>query len=163
MLTALRHFLAAKEITRSEVSGTLRLVFVAMFFAQIVLALLLGFGLRLTFNSAPSSPLLAQILLTFSVVQLPLTLFLSQQAGRSGGRQAALSAALLSGVLLATPAWFLSLVLALGTQTLYLVLFFAVLMSYYLIGLLLVRGFSHVALQPERNAKTRPNKIETQS
>ena len=158
MLERLRHFLVSEELTGSSVSAILRSVFATMFFAQTLLALVLGGMLRFGFASTPSSPLVAQILLGFSLLQLPLTLFLSRQATHSehgdsehgGGRQAALSATLLSGVLLATPAWFLALALALGTNTLYLILFFAVLMSYYLIGFLLVKTFSNVALQDER-------------
>ena len=153
MLKRLRHFLASEELEGSSISATLRSVFATMFFAQTLLALVLGVMLRLGFSSTPSSPLSAQILLGFSLLQLPLTLFLSRQATHSehgGGRQAALSATLLSGVLLATPAWFLALALALGTNTLYLILFFAVLMSYYLIGFLLIKTFSNAALQDER-------------
>lgn len=153
MRERLRHFLATPDLGAAQAGMLLRQVYLIMFAAQLTLALLLGALLRLSFGAAGASSLLPQMLLALCLPQLPLALFLSQQAAKPGGRRAALSATLLAAVLLATPAWFLSLALALGVSRFYVTLLLAVVMLYYALGLLLTGGFTKAALLPEPQDK----------
>jgi hypothetical protein len=66
-----------------------------------------------------------------------LALFISHQVSKAGNRQAYLSAAIMSGVLLSTPAWFAAMAFLSTSQSLYLFIFLLILMNYYALGFIL--------------------------
>ena len=147
--------MASKAPTPAQALGSLRLVFVLAFGAQMVLALGLGLVLGLVTGAEPAARrggLLGGILFGFTLLQLPLALGLSLAAARAGGKQAALSATILAAVLLATPAWFAALLLALRGPLVYLLALLGLLLLYYGVGFVLCGRFAQQALEPEPSA-----------
>ena len=148
MLEPLRHFLKNPKATRSEALGVLRMVFLLMFMAQLLVAALLALTLGLLFGAGKSSsPLLAQILVFLSFLQLPLAIVLPQLSANVRGKQAALSASIMAAVFLSVPAYFASFALVTGAPIAYLVILLAILMGYYALGLMMVNGFARLALE----------------
>jgi hypothetical protein len=148
MLEPLRHFLKNPQATVPEALGILRLIFLLMFMAQFVVATLLALALGLIFGPGKnSSPLLSQILILLSLMQLPLALAIPQLSARAGGKQAALAATIMVAVFLSVPAYFASFALLTGTSLPYLMILLALLMTFYALGLFMVNGFAKLAVK----------------
>jgi hypothetical protein len=126
------------------------MVYVLTFTAQLAVAATLAGIMAATLGRQSSGNLLAQILVVLSLVQLPLALLLSFGVSRAGGKQAALSASIMSGVVLSTPAWFAALTFLVSSTVFYFALLVAILMLYYALGVLLCGRWAKVALLPPR-------------
>ncbi len=140
----------------------LRSAYVLAFIAQCAVAALVGVVVVALAGGGPRHPsaLLGWVLVAFGLAQLPLVAFVVARLGvlraGKGARRAALSAALLAGVLLASTAWFLSLALATGqTGTPAFVLLFLVL-SGYAVGFVVVGRLGRVAASEELEAHDEP-------
>jgi hypothetical protein len=125
----------------------LRLSFVLLFMGQLVIAMATGLVLRLLAPGAGSpDSLLAWMLVILSVPHLPLALALSVRGIQGGNRGSALSATLLTAVLLSTPAWFLSLAMITGQQGLPVIILMMILAGQYAIGMVMVGRFARLSL-----------------
>jgi hypothetical protein len=162
VLGALQSFLKNPAPNEGEAATILRMVFVLTFMAQIaVAAVLVGVMMAITGRQS-SGTLLAQILVVMSLVQLPLALLLSIGVSKAGGKQAALSASIMSGVLLSTPAWFLALTFLVSSTFLYIGILFAILMLYYAVGFMLCGRWAKVALQEQKSEARRKTDVGSQ-
>lgn len=149
MLSDLRRFLASARPSRAEALPSLRLVYLAAFGLQAVLAALLTVVLLLAAGRpARPNPALAQVLLLLTFLQLPLGAGLSLGAARPGGKGAALAATILAGVLFGTTAWYAAFALLLGAPLDALALLTALVAAGYGLGFGLVVRFAGVALLP---------------
>ncbi len=144
----LRQYLHGKDLNLAQATSFLRLVFVVLFMSQLVLAMLTGMALRLAVPGAATggNPLLGWVLVIISLPHLPLVLYLSSRGVKALDRGSSLSATLLAGVLLSTPAWFLSLALITGQPLLQLGLLLAILLLQYALGLFLVNRFARLVI-----------------
>jgi hypothetical protein len=125
----------------------LRLAFVLLFMGQVVVAMTTGLGLRLI-SPAPPNPnsLLAWMLVVLSIPNLPLALALGVRGLTGGNRGSALSATLLTAVLLSTPAWFLSLAIITGQRGLPVIMLGLILAGQYAIGIFLTGRFARLSI-----------------
>jgi hypothetical protein len=123
--------------TQVQVTSVLRLAFASSFALQIFCALMLAIILSLLTSERRDNPLLAQIMIVLAFLQLPLALFISHKVSLAGNRQGYLSAAIMCGVLLSTPAWFAAMAFLSTTQNLYLFIFLLILMNFYALGFIL--------------------------
>jgi hypothetical protein len=126
------------------------MVYIIVFVAQLVVAALLAGMMALTLGRQSSGPFLTQIFVVLSLLQLPLALLLSFGLSRTGGKQAALSASIMSGVLLSTPAWFAAMTFLVSRSFFYLAILLILLMIYYALGIFLCGRWAKVALLPPR-------------
>jgi hypothetical protein len=150
VLRALREFLKNPQPTELQAANVLRMVYVLTFMGQLAVAAILASIMAVTLGRQSSGNLLAQIFVVLSLVQLPLALLLSFGVSRAGGKQAALSASIMSGVVLSTPAWFAALTFLVSSTFFYFALLVAILMLYYALGVLLCGRWAKVALLPPR-------------
>ena len=146
MLAPLRSFLKNPEPSLTEAVGVRRGGFVAMFLAQSGVALLLLSILSAVAGRGSAGPLLSQILVVLALLQIPVAALIAHASSRAGGKGAALSATIMAGVMLATPAWFLAFALLVGSGTLYIFLLLAVLVNAYAVGFFLCGQFARAAL-----------------
>jgi len=124
----------------------LRLVFVLTFFAQLVVAAIVGVIVRAFAANPPlASPVLATVLVAAAVLQLPIALAAAFRLGKVVSRQAALSRTLFMGVLLSATAWFTSLALATGQRGASVYLLLALVMLAYALGFLAVSRLAKTA------------------
>jgi hypothetical protein len=133
----LRVFLAGSSTTASAASAALRLVYLGVFAAQVVVAAAFGL-LIMAFLPARPSPhdFVAIVLVAMAAFHVPLAYLLATAASRAGGREAALSATILAGVLASVPAWFAALLLISGQRPLFLLLAMTALALGYALGFL---------------------------
>lgn len=136
-------FLRDSEPSPARALPQLRRVFVFGFIAQLGVAGLVAFVVRL-FAGAPSgdATLMAQVLLGLSLLQGVPVALLASSGAHGGGRQAALSATIATAVLFAVPGWFAVFAWLVGASALYLFALVAVVMTYYALGLLLVGRYA---------------------
>lgn len=119
--------------------------------AQCVLAALVGIVVVLLAGDTPSKPsaILSWILVGIALAQLPVALLivgrLSVLKPAQGARRAALSAALMTGALLAATAWYLSLALATGQMGIPLFVLLFLTLTGYAVGFLQVGRLGRVA------------------
>ena len=147
MLASLRQYLKRSELSHVEALTVLRMVFLFMFMAQLLVAVGLALMLALLFErSGSSTPLVAQILILLCFFQLPFAIGIPQLAARAKGRQAALTATIMAAVFLSIPAYFSSFAVLIGSPSRYLMILLAILMAYYALGLFMVTGFAKAAL-----------------
>jgi hypothetical protein len=125
----------------------MRMVYVLTFMAQVAVAAIVAGVMVAVVGRQSSGTLLAQILVVLSLAQLPVALLLSFRASKAGGKQAALSASIMAGVLLSTPAWFAALVFLVSSTFLYLAILIFILMFYYAVGFMLCGRWAKVALR----------------
>jgi hypothetical protein len=145
--------------TSLQATGVLRLAFALSFALQVFFALLLSVILLFVSSERRDNPLLSQIMIVLSFLQLPLALFISHKVSMVGNRQAYLSAAIMSGVLLSTPAWFAAMSFLSTTQTLYLLVFLLILMNYYALGFILCgRWGKHV---PKAEVRSQESEVRS--
>ena len=148
MLHALRAFLKNPQPTELQAANVLRMIYVMVFMAQLAVAALLAGIMAIVLGRQSSGTFLAQIFILLSLVQLPLALLLSFGVSRTGGKQGALSASIMSGVLFSTPAWFAAMTFLVSSGFFYLAVLMAILMLYYALGVLLCGRWAKVALLP---------------
>jgi hypothetical protein len=151
VLRALQSFLKNPQPSEGEAANVLRMVYVLIFMVQIAVAAVLAGVMVAVAGRQSSGTLLAQILVVMALLQLPFTLLLSIGVSKAGGKQAALSASIMSGVLLSTPAWFLALTFLVSSTFLYIGLLFFILMLYYAVGIMLCGRWAKVALQEQKS------------
>lgn len=163
MLRALQSFLKNPQPGEGEAANILRMIFVLTFMAQVAVAALLAGVLAAVAGRQTSGTLLAQILVIMALVQLPATLLVSLGASKAGGKQAALSASILTGVLLSTPAWFLAMTFLVSSNFFYIGFLFALLMLYYAVGFLLCGRWAKVALQEQKSVHSTSSGQEARS
>lgn len=174
LIAPLQAYLRAPRITAGSARAFLRAAFASAFLAQVLFAALVGVAVRSLaggVRSAPS-PVLGWALVIVALVQLPVMFLASQRVGVSrghgvseghgasrghgasdgrgapqghGARRAALSASLLSGVLLATSVWFLALALAAGQSGTPLFVLLALVLLSYSAGFLAVGRLGGIA------------------
>jgi hypothetical protein len=164
VLRVLQNFLKNPQLSELEAANFLRLVYGITFMAQVAVAALLAgvlagvagrqFPGTQSSGTQSSGALLAQIFIVLSLLQFPLALTLSFRVGKAGGKQAALSASIMAGVLFSTPAWFTALVFLVSSPFFYLAILVALLMLYYAIGFMLCSRWAKVALVPDAEKKT---------
>lgn len=148
ILRLLRTYLHEPQLKLAQATSFLRLVFVVTFMGQLVVAMATGLILRLAVPDVPepANDVLGWVLVLISLPHLPLVLFLSTRGTRALNRGASLSSTLLAGVLLSTPAWFLSLALITRQAQLHLFLLLAILVFQYALGMLLVSRFARLLI-----------------
>jgi hypothetical protein len=128
-------FLGAEEPSHASAVAALRLVFLGLFGAQALIALAVGVAMPALVPVRPApNDAFAVVLLAMAAAHLPLAWVLASAARRSGGKQAALSSTVLSGVLSAVPAWFAALMIISGQRPIYLLLVTALLSVGYAVG-----------------------------
>ncbi len=154
MLGALQRFLKNPQPSEYEASSVMRAIYVLSFMVQIAIAALVAGVMVAIAGRQASGTLLAQILVVMSLAQLPLALLLSIRVSKAGGKQAALSASIMAGVLLSTPAWFLAMTFLVSSTFLYLGILFAILMLYYAVGLMLCGRWAKVALEEKKQSES---------
>lgn len=151
MLEPLRDFLNNPEPSRQEAVSFLRTTFVLMFLAQSAVAVLLMILLGMLMGTSTTSTLLSQILVVFSLLQIPIGILFAYGSSRAGGKGAALSGVIMAGVILAAPVWFLSFGFLVGAAPLYLAILLAIVVNAYAAGFILCIHLARVALiEPEK-------------
>jgi hypothetical protein len=158
VLGALQHFLKNPQPNEHEALSILRGIYVLSFTAQIAVAALLTGVMVAVAGRQSSGTLLAQILVMMSLAQLPLALLLSIGVSKAGGKQAALAASIMAGVLLSTPAWFLAMSFLVSGTFLYIAILFLILMLYYAVGFMLCGRWAKVALQQKSEVRSQKSK-----
>ena len=157
MIQRLRGFAAGPPPDAVEAASLLRLVYLAAFGAQLLLATLVGAVLAsLAPGAGAASDVIALVLLAMAFVHLPLGWALSRAAIRAGGRQAALSGVIAAGVLLSIPAWFGALLLLSGQRAIYLMGIMSVVALGYALGFALTGLAARVAAAPEKTQDPTP-------
>jgi hypothetical protein len=147
--TVVARFLEADPPTLAVATSALRLVFLGLFGAQVVIALAIGFALAsLVPTRSAANDVFAVVLLVMAALHLPLAWVLAHAAKRSGGKQAALSSTVLSGVLSSVPAWFATLMLISGQRPIYLLLIMVLLSVAYALGFVSAGQAAVVATRP---------------
>lgn len=148
MLRALQTFLKNPAPTRAEAAGALRTLFALAFGGQALLAgfawAVMGFGLE----PEPTGPLTAQVLVGLGALALPVALALGTLTARGKKQAGALAAALLEGVLLATPLLYALFAWLIGSPARYPVLLVGLAALFYGLGVLTVSR--HAAGATER-------------
>jgi len=149
-----------KNPNKNEALNVLRGLFAGMFLSQIVIASLISIIL-VSFSEAQSSSLLfAQILMLFSFLQLPLgislPLVISQiSPNPKNSKVTALSAVILTAVILSSPAWFAALPFITGSPSLYLIIIIAVVTFCYSAGFIMCNRYAELALMPAPSEQTK--------
>lgn len=141
----LRAFLAEVRPSRALATTALRLVFVAMFLGQSLVAFaLLALLAAVVGVQSGGAPLLGAVLVLLGAMQLPFAYGMSLLAVRAASKQAGLYGTLLAAVLLSTPAWYAAFAFLSGQGIAALVLL-ALLAFGYALGFLLTGRFARLA------------------
>lgn len=151
MLKPLQTFLANPHPTLPEAVSFLRTTFVLIFMAQGMVAALLMGALQLIMGSGSTNALVSQILVVFSLLQIPVGVLLAYGVSRAGGKGAALSGVIMAGVMLATPVWFLSFGFLIGATPIYLMVLLAIVVNAYAAGFILCNHLAKLALIVPKN------------
>ena len=150
MLRPLQTFLRNPAPTRAEAAAALRTLFALAFGGQALLAGLAWVVMSLVLEPDPTGPLTAQVLAALGLLELPVALALGTLTAR--GRQAgALAAALLEGILLATPLLYALFAWLIGSPVLYPALLAGMAALFYGLGVLAVAR--HAAGATEQTAR----------
>ncbi len=118
---------------------------------QVAVAVVVGLAVVLLAGGVTRSTnsLLAWVLVVLALAQLPVIMFSTQRLGTlqpgAGARRAALQGALVTGVLLASTAWFLSLALATGQNGAPLFLLLSLTLLAYGVGFILTGRLGRLA------------------
>ena len=146
MIERLRRFASGPPPDAFEAAALLRLVYLGVFGAQLVLALLVGLLLAAFVpGRGAANDIVAVVLLAMALFHLPLGWVLGRAAVRAGGRQGALSGIIAAAVLLSIPAWFGVLLLVSGQRPAYVMGVAAVVSIGYSLGFLLTSTAASVA------------------
>lgn len=150
MLRALQTFLKDDAPTRAQAAGALRTLFVLAFAGQTGLALATWGVLLIVSTPEPTEPLTAQVLVGMAGLGLPLALIMGTLSARSGEQAGALQAALLQGILLASPVWFALFAWLIGSPALYTLTLLGSVALYYALGFVLVGRYAAQATVTKR-------------
>lgn len=146
MIGRLRSFASGPAPTVTEAAGILRLVYVLVFAAQALLALVVGTLLAVFVPArGAANDVVAIVLLVMALFHLPLGWVLGGAAVRAGGRQGALSGIIATAVMLSIPAWFGVLMLVSGQRPPYLTGIVVIVAVGYALGFLLSGTAASVA------------------
>lgn len=145
-------------MTAGGATTFLRSAYAASFLAHAAVAALVGVVVVILAGAAPRNPnsLLAWMLVGLTLAQLPVALLIVVRAAAlragPGARRAALSSAILTGVMLASTAWFLALALATGQGGTPLFVLLLVALTAYSVGFLLMGRLGRVAASEQLEA-----------
>lgn len=151
MLRPLQTFLKNPAPTRAEAARALRTLFALAFWGQALLAGLAWAVMGLVLEPDPTGPLTARVLVGLGALGLPVALALGTLTARGKKQPGALAAALLEGVLLATPILYALFAWLIGSPVLYPVLLVGLAALFYGLGVLVVAR--HAAEATERAAR----------
>ena len=147
-MLSVRSFLTEPRPTRAQATNALRLLFVAMFMGQTLVALLVLAALAAIAGvQSGGLPLLGWILVGLGLLQLPFAFAVSMLAVRAGGKRSALYGTLLSAVLLSTPAWYAAFALLIG-QAVAAFILLGLLSIAYALGFILTGRYARLAVEP---------------
>lgn len=133
-------------LTVSRSAATLRLVYALAFMAQVLVAALVGVTVRALAGGTPRpSEVLAWVLVTLALMQLPFAALTSARLGTIGNRQGALARTLLTAVVLASTAWSTALALATGQHGLSVYVLLGLMTLSYGLGFLSVSRLANRA------------------
>jgi uncharacterized membrane protein len=145
----LRRFFDTERPSLDDATAALRLVFLGLFGAQVLVALALGLGVALMMPVRPRpNDAFAIVLVGIATLHLPMAWLLSRAATRAGGKQAALSATVVGAVLASLPAWFAALMMISAQRAPYLFAVVAVLSSGYALGFASIGAAARAATKP---------------
>jgi hypothetical protein len=146
MIERLRRFASGPPPDPVEAAALLRLVYLAVFGGQLLLAMTVGLLLAAFVpGRGAANDIVAVVLLAMAVFHLPLGWVLGRAAVRAGGRQGALSGIIAAAVMFSIPAWFGVLLLVSGQRPVYLMGVAAVVSIGYSLGFLLTAVAAQVA------------------
>ncbi len=152
MIERLRSFASGPQLDAYEALSLLRLVYLAVFGLQLLVALLTGSVLAwLVPGAGAANDVLAIVLLGMALFHLPLGWLLGRAAIRAGGRQAALSGIISAAVLFSIPVWFGVLLLVSGQRPVYLMGIAALVSVGYSLGFLMTSHAAQVAANADRD------------
>ena len=161
VIERLRALAAGPAPDPRQAAIVLRRLYLTVFAAQLLVALLVGAALMaLASGARAASDPFALVLLVLALGQLPLGWTLGCSAIRAGGRQAALSGTFSAAVLLSIPVWFGVLLLVSGQHFGYLLGIAAVVVIASALGLPITRLAANVVAtvdpDPEHLPEERP-------
>jgi len=147
VIERLRRFASGPPPDAFEAAALLRLVYLAVFGGQVLLALVVGALLAvLVPGRGTANDIVAAVLLAMAFFHLPLGWLLGRTAVRAGGRQGALSGIIAAAVLFSIPAWFGVLLLVSGQRPVYLMAVAAVVSIGYALGFVLTGVAARVSV-----------------
>lgn len=150
MIARLRSFASGPAPDVLEAAGLLRFVYLVVFGAQLLLALVVGASIAaLVPGRSAANDIVAVVLLVMALFHLPLGWVLGRTAIRAGGRQGALSGIIAAAVLFSIPAWFGVLLLVSGQRPVYLLATAVIVSVAYALGFLLTGTAAAVAASDE--------------
>lgn len=124
---------------RWRAASFLRLVFLFVFYAQLLIAACIAVALRLAVPvTGMPSAVLAAVLVAGALAQFPLAIASTLGLARVASRQQALSRALFMGVILSTTAWFGAFAVATGQDALATYALFALVLAGYALGFVMI-------------------------
>jgi len=157
VIARLRSFASGPPPDAFEAAAVLRIVYLAVFGLQLLLALLVGIVVAWSMpGRGAANDVLAAVLVAMAVFHLPLGWLLGRAAIRAGGRQAALSGIISAAVLFSIPAWFGVLLLVSGQRPVALMGIAAVVSVGYSLGFLLTGHAAQVAASSDPNGDPTP-------
>lgn len=157
MIGRLRSFASAHPPDAVEALSVLRMVYLAVFGLQLLLALLVGSLMAwLVPGAGAANDVLATVLLAMAAFHLPLGWLLGHAALRGGRRRAALSGIIAAAVLFSIPAWFAVLLLVSGQRPVYLMGVAALVSVGYSLGFLMTGHAARVAANADRDGEPTP-------
>ncbi len=114
MLEPLRRYLSAPELSEAGAAAVLRAAYAVTFMLQVVLACVVGIGVRLLAAGAELRPsaVLTWTLVGFAIVEMVFAAAFGARMSAAKGRRPALTTALLLATLYGSVSWFLALALA---------------------------------------------------
>lgn len=158
MIERLRSFASGPPPDAFEALSVLRMVYLAVFGLQLLVALLAGSLVAwLVPGAGAANDVLATVLVAMAVFHLPLGWLLGRAALRAGGRQAALSSIISAAVLFSIPAWFGVLLLVSGQRPVYLMAIAALVSVGYSLGFLMTAHAARVAANADRDGDPTPD------
>ena len=153
MRSPLTPFLAADVPTPAVAASALRLVYAAVFLAQVGLAVVVGAVMVAALPTPPRpNDWVAGVLIAFAALHLPLGGGLAWAASRSPGKGAALAGAITAAVLLSVPAWFLALAALSAQRSPFLLAGLALVAVGYGVGFAFLPRFVRSATTPVEEA-----------
>jgi hypothetical protein len=154
VLELARRFLRSKKPDAQEALWGLRLLYGGAFLVQIGFALALGLLLALIATPRENGgDALARILQVLAVANLFLGLVLALLTAWRGGKDRALSAALILGGMLATPAWFILLLVMARSDPVYPLRLGLLLLLYFPLGFFVAGLLTPLALKAEKKPR----------
>ena len=155
VLASLQRFIRNPKPNYGQAVQSLRLLFALMFMGQLLIVAVSG-SIFLLFvqRASGTSPLIAQILVLFAIMQVPVALGVATMSARKGYKGGALAGVISLAVILASPAWYALLLWLMGSSGFYLLLLLLVLTLAYGLGFEQSGIYAKLAIQipePQRD------------